>query len=199
MKTFYHLSALAACALLTGCGGMSSSQSTQTSGLPDNTHAASDVMRAGDKITIRLAGVPEGEYITEVQIPASGEVTVPLLTQSFQTIGQTTDALAAQISSAYKDGKIYTNPVVTVLPEEKFLSVGGDVRGPTRIVYTPGMTLMGAINQCGGFTEYANKHAVSIIRGQQVIVVDCVHAMNVPGADPLVYPGDQINVRRTIF
>ena len=147
----------------------------------------------------RLEGVPDGGWVTEVLIPASGEITVSLLTQSFQCIGKTTDALAAEITEAYKSQKIYTNPKVTVIPEEKFLTVGGDVRGPTRVIYTPGLTLMGAINSCGGFTEYANKRNVSIIRGQQVIVVDCVQAVRVPGADPLVYPGDSITVKRTMF
>jgi hypothetical protein len=32
-----------------------------------------------------------------------------------------------------------------------------------------------------------------------VIVVDCVRAISTPGADPAVYPGDQIYVPRTMF
>jgi len=55
------------------------------------------------------------------------------------------------------------------------------------------------LNSCGGFTEYANRRAVRIIRGQQVIVVDCVKAVGTIGADPPVYPGDQIYVPRTMF
>jgi len=156
-------------------------------------------MRAGDKVTIRLTGVPDGEYLIEVQIPTTGDVTVPLLTRSFKALGRSTSDLAAEISQAYKTDKIYTNPQVTVLPEERFVSLGGDVRGPTRVAYTPDLTLLTAINSCGGFTEYADRRHVRVVRGQQVFYVDCVKAATTPGADPALYPGDQITVPRTIF
>jgi protein involved in polysaccharide export with SLBB domain len=58
---------------------------------------------------------------------------------------------------------------------------------------------MSTINACGGFTEYANRRAVRIIRGKQVMEVDCVKAAGTPGADPAVYPSDQIWVPRTMF
>lgn len=156
-------------------------------------------MRVGDKIIIRLTGVPDGGFINEVQIPVSGQVTVDLLTQSFQASGITPADLAAQITAAYKTQKIYTNPNVSVLPEESYVNVLGDVRTPSRVVYTPDMTLLTAIISCGGFDEYANRRAVRITRGQQVIVVDAITVAKTPGADPPLYPGDQINVPRTPF
>ena len=156
-------------------------------------------MRVGDKITVRLSGVPDEGFFNEIQIPASGSITVPLLTQSFQAAGRNASELAAEIANAYKSQKIYTNPVVTVLPEEQFVNVGGDVRGPTNVVWRPDSTLMSAINACGGFTEFANRRSVRILRGQQVMYVDCVKAAQTPGADPAVYPGDQIYVPRTPF
>lgn len=158
-----------------------------------------DFIRVGDKVTIRLSGVPDEGYFNEIQIPTSGEITVPLLTQSFPAAGHTTAELAAEITDAYKSQKIYTNPVVTVIPEERYITVGGDVRSPSNAPYRPDMTLMSSINLCGGFDEYANRHAVRIIRGSQVIQVDCVAAAQSPGADPPVYPGDQIYVPRTMF
>ena len=45
------------------------------------------------------------------------------------------------------------------------------------------MTLLAAINSCGGFDEYANKKMIRIIRGQQIIVIDAVQAAKVPGTD----------------
>jgi protein involved in polysaccharide export with SLBB domain len=156
-------------------------------------------MRVGDKITIQLAGVPDEGWIHEFQIPASGDVTVPLLTQTFHAAGRNTAELGAEIADAYKSQKIYTNPVVTVLPEDRYVNVGGDVRSPSNIVWRPDSTLMSTINACGGFTEYAKRQAVRILRGKQVIEVDCVRAAQSPGADPAVYPGDQIYVPRTMF
>jgi polysaccharide export outer membrane protein len=158
-----------------------------------------DLMRVGDKITIQLAGVPDDGWIHEFQIPNSGDVTVPLLTQSFHAAGTSVAELAAQITAAYKDQKIYTNPVVTVLAEERYVNVGGEVRSPSRVLYSADSTVMSTINSCGGFTEYANKRQVRILRGSQVYYVDCVKATLTPGADPPVYPGDEIDVPRTMF
>lgn len=200
MKNIYCFSVLLACALLSGCGGMSSNSAPPPVPVANSdSHAPSDVMRVGDKISIRLTGVPEGEFFNEIQIPESGDVTVPLLSQPFHAVGHTTGELAAEITAAYKENKIYTNPNIIVIPEERYMNVGGDVRSPSRVQYTPDSTLMSTINSCGGFTEYANRRAVRIIRGQQVIQVDCVAAAKTPGADPPVYPGDQIYVPRTIF
>ena len=162
--------------------------------------APSDAIRVGDKLTIRLTGVPSGEdYINEIQVPDTGDITLPDLTRTFHAAGLRPGELAGQITTAYKDDKIYTNPNVTVIPEERFVNVGGDVRGPSRVLYTPDMTLLTAINSCGGFTEYANRKAVRITRGQQIIIINCVQATAVPGTDPALYPGDVIYVPRTIF
>jgi len=196
MKTLAYLGSLLAFALLTGCGGGSSSPSAPP---PAGDPAVSDVMRPGDKIDIHLSGVPDPGYFNELQIPPSGDIRVDLLTQSFHAAGKTPSELAAEITDAYKSQKIYTNPVVNILPEERFINVGGDVRGPSSVVWRPDSTLMSTINSCGGFTDYANRRAVRILRGKQVIYVDCVKAIQTPGADPAVYPGDQVYVPRTPF
>ena len=197
MKTLACFSAFWACALLTGCGifGSHSPSTPAMAGGPP----ANAVIRVGDKITVRLTGVPDSGFFNEIQVPASGDITVDLLTQSFHAAGRNPAEVAAEIAEAYKSQKIYTNPVVTVLLEERYINVGGDVRGPTNVVWRPDSTLMSTINSCGGFTEFANRRAVRILRGKQVIEVDCVKAVNTTGADPPVYPGDQIYVPRTMF
>jgi protein involved in polysaccharide export with SLBB domain len=160
---------------------------------------ASDLVRVGDKITIQLSGVPDGGYFVEKQIPPTGEFSLPYLTQTFVATGKTTSQLAQEVTSAYKAQKIYTNPVVTVLAEERFITVGGEVRTPTNVVYRPDLTLVGVINSCGGFTEFANRKSVRVIRGKDVFYVDCIRAVAVPGNDPAVYAGDQIYISRTPF
>jgi protein involved in polysaccharide export with SLBB domain len=156
-------------------------------------------MRVGDRITVRLSGVPDEGYFTEVLIPASGDITLPYLTQPIHAAGIGTAELQGIITDNYKSQKIYTNPIVTVLPEERYVVVSGDVRGPTNVVWRPNLTLMTAINQCGGFTDYADKSHVRIIRGQQRLQYDCIQALQTPGADPAVLPEDQIFVPRTMF
>jgi len=156
-------------------------------------------MRAGDHVVIRLAGVPDDGYILEKEIPDTGDIVVPYLTQPFHFTGQTCPEMAAEIAAAYRDQKIYTNPNVTILPGDRYVSVGGEVRTPNRVLYAADLTLLSAINSCGGFTEYANRKAVRITRGKDTFQVDCVQAQRGTGTDPAIYPGDQIYVPRTIL
>jgi protein involved in polysaccharide export with SLBB domain len=201
MKTLVRLGAslfcvLVACSALTGCGG--GGPSTPVPG-PGGTDFTKDIIRVGDKITIQLSGVPDGGFYVEKQIPPSGDINLPLLTQTFHAAGKTTSALSLEITDAYKSQKIYTNPVVTVLAEERYVTVGGDVRSPSNVPYRPDLTLIGTLNSCGGFTEFADRRHVRVIRGKDVFYVDCIKAAATPGADPAVYPGDQIYVPRTPF
>ena len=162
--------------------------------------STSDSIRVGDKITVRLIGVPQGEeYVNEIQVPESGDITVPDLTQTFHVAGMRPGDLANRIASAYREAKIYTNPNVTVNPEERYVNITGDVKQPLRVVYTPDLTVLGAISAAGGFDEYADKRHVRILRGSQLMILDAQKATNTPGADMIVYPGDQITVPRTIF
>ncbi len=196
VKTLHLFVLLGSSLLLAGCAGTSNFNAKSSA----SGTTPSDSIRVGDKVTIRLTGVPADDaYINEIQIPESGEITLPALTRSFHAVGQLPGQLAAQITDAYKEEKIYTNPNITIIPEERFVNVGGDVRGPARVIYTPDLTLLSAINSCGGFTEYADKHHVRIVRGSQVIIIDAVMAARTPGADPVVYPGDQITIPRTLF
>ncbi len=201
MKTLVRFGAFSlfvfTCALLIGCGGGGTPPPTGPNGLP--LGFASDIIRVGDKITIQLSGAPDGGFFVEKQIPPSGDFTLPYLTQTFQALGKTTPQLAQEVTEAYKAQKIYTNPVVTVLAEERFVTVGGEVRGPTNVPYRPDLTIVGVINTCGGFTEFANRKSIRVIRGKQVFYVDALKAVSSPGNDPPVYPGDQIYVSRTMF
>lgn len=198
MKPLAVLLALSTFCLLAGCVSSGPPIATYQPGVQKGAVPA-DTIRVGDKITIRVSGVPDQVPVDEIQVPASGMITMDLLSGSFQAAGRTSAQLASDITAAYVSQKIYTSPVVTVIPEDRYVNVGGDVRSPARIVYTTDSTVMSTINACGGFDEYANRRAVRVIRGSQAFEVDCVKAAQSPGADPAVYPGDQIYVPRTVL
>ncbi len=198
MNNLVRVGALLVCMLLTGCGGGGGSQS-YTPPAATSSQGQRDTIRAGDKITVRLTGVPDGGYFIELPIPPSGDIKVNLLTQSFHAEGKTPDELGLEITQAYKAQKIYNNPEVTVLPEDRFVIVGGDVRSPSNVIWRADATVMSTIYSCGGFTEFANRHQVRVIRGKDKFYVDCVKAIQDPGSDPAVYPGDQIYVLRNPF
>jgi protein involved in polysaccharide export with SLBB domain len=198
VKALPLLGILLSSILLSGCLGGGGAATDNSA--PSASMVPSDAMRVGDKVTITLAGVPQGEdYVHEFQIGDSGDINVPNLTQNFHAVGIRPAELASEIATAYRNSRIYTNPNVTVIPEDRFVNVSGDVRAPLRVLYTPDLTLLGVISAAGGFDEYADKHKVRIVRGTQLIVVDAQKATNTPGGDVLVYPGDQITVPRTIF
>jgi polysaccharide export outer membrane protein len=195
VKTLPLLGFVLGALLLSGCGG-----SNNAPAAPNAAVVPSDAIRAGDKITITLAGVPQGsEYVHEYQVSDTGDIAVPDISQPFHAVGMRSGELADRITEAYKANKLYTNPNVTVIPEERYVNVGGDVRNPMRVIYTPDLTVIGAINAAGGFDEYADKHHVRIVRGTQVITLDGARAQRIAGLDPIVFPGDQITVPRTIF
>lgn len=195
MRTLPLLGFVLGSLLLSGCGGSNYAPASSSAAV-----VPSDAIRAGDKITIRLTGVPTDEsYINEYQVPDTGDITVPDMSQPFHAAGMQAGELADRITEAYKASKIYTNPNVTVIPEERYVNIGGDVRSPMRVLYTPDLTLIGAINAAGGFDEYADKHHVRIVRGTQVITIDGAQAQRGAATDPVVYPGDQIMVPRTFL
>lgn len=188
----------------------SSSNTTDNPPLPASTGAdtnapaaSQDVIRAGDIIVVRLSGIPNPDqdgYITQIQVPANGEITVALINHPFQTIGRTTADVAAEITEAYKSGKIYKNPVVTINEAERYVNVDGDVVRPQRVVYTQDLTLTAAISACGGFTEYAKKGAVRILSpGQPTRTVNAVEASKNRAADPVLHAGDHVYVPRSPF
>jgi polysaccharide export outer membrane protein len=197
----FSLAFVVICLGLAGCGALGGGSSTAESAPPPApaVTGAADTIRPGDKITVRLTGVPDDGYMNEIEVSPSGQISVPLIAQPFQAAGLLPADLANNIMTAYRQQRIYSNPNVVVLAEERFVNVGGDVRTPSRVPFTPDLTLLSAINFCGGFTEYANRRDIHIVRGSQVITVNGARAQSVPGADPQLYPGDQINVPRTIF
>ena len=159
-------------------------------------------LRPGDTIELRLGGVPTsdvsqvtGSYVVDNQ----GFINLAYINKI--SIGGKTAAQAADsIESAYKGAQIYTNPTVTISTMVgRFVNVGGEVRSPSRIPFTPDLTLMSAINAAGGPTEFANPKKVRLIRGKEVMVIDTRKILSDPSLDLPVKPGDQIFIEQSIF
>jgi protein involved in polysaccharide export with SLBB domain len=205
VKTFCRISLFVFTALLTGCvggGGNTSSAplpSPQQTDYPENVPFAKVVLHAGQYVDVQLSGVPDGGYTLAMEIPASGDISLPFLSQPFHAAGITAADLGNQITDAYKTQKIYTMPVVTVTPHISWVNVYGDVRAPQRVSYTSDMTLLTAIIACGGFDEYADRRHVRITRGKNLTVIDAITVAANPGSDPSLYPGDMVYVPRTPF
>jgi protein involved in polysaccharide export with SLBB domain len=73
------------------------------------------------------------------------------------------------------------------------------VNGARRIYYSKDLTVLGAIATCGGFTNFADRDQVKILRGDQVIIFDAKAALKDPRRDMAILPDDKIFVPRSPF
>ena len=205
--------------LLAGCGGFgsfpsSTSTPAATSSPSPNSSAAvapgaspnsaapagNDLLRVGDVLSVRLSGVPaEDEGVYEIKIGDQGDISMPLLAGTFHAAGLTTSQLKDEIESAYRDRKIYSTPNVTIVPELRYVNASGEVRSPQRIPFTNDLTVLKAITAAGGFSDYANRHDVHLLRGGSLIHFDATQALKDPSLDIPLQAGDQIQVSRSAF
>jgi polysaccharide export outer membrane protein len=164
-----------------------------------NSGFSIDRIAVGDVIRVMYeASVPIAP--TEIQVPETGLVTIHMGEQ-VQVAGK----MAADVSKDIRDlftvkKQMYKRLSVNVQVLGRTVSVGGEVRATGSFPFEGGMTVLKAVNRAGGFTEYANRREVRVTRinGQQ-ITVDCKAAMKKPELDLPLYPGDRIEVVRSIL
>ncbi len=160
-------------------------------------------LRDGDQVEIRLGGVPADE-VSQVTGPytvdGEGFVNLPHIGK-VRASGLTQAQLQSSIESSYKSLQIYTNPTVTVSMSNsaRFVDVGGDVRAPQRVAFTPDLTVLGAITASGGFTEYAKQTEVKLLRDGKVTVINIKDVRKDPTKDVKLKPGDKIEVPQSFW
>jgi protein involved in polysaccharide export with SLBB domain len=158
-------------------------------------------LRIGDSLELRLGGVPSGD-ISQITgsyvVDNSGCINLAYVNK-ISVAGKTAAQAADSIEAAYKGGEIFTNPTITISTQGqgRFVNVGGEVKSPNRIVFTPDLTLMTAINAAGGMSEFANAKKVRLIRGKEVMIIDTKKILSDPSLDIAVKPGDQIFVEQS--
>jgi polysaccharide export outer membrane protein len=158
-----------------------------------------DRIAVGDIIRVMYeASVPIAP--SEIQVPETGLVTIHMGEQ-VQVAGR----MAADVSKEIRDlftvkKQMYKRLSVNVQVLGRTISVGGEVRATGSFPFEGGMTVLKAVNRAGGFTEYADRKKVRITRvnGQQ-ITVDCKAALKKPELDLPLYPGDRVDVMRSIL
>lgn len=192
---------------VSGCVTKKSSSTTLTlrelSG-DENARLAQGIrLRSGDIIDVRLGGVPreEIEQVTGTySVDTQGFLNVPQVGR-VRADGLTQEALQTAIEETYRAKGIYSNPTVTVSvpPTARFVNVGGEVRLPQRVPYTPDLTVLSAITAAGGVTEYASQTRIRLYRGLESIPVSLRKIRRDPGNDIPLQPGDTIEVMRSFF
>lgn len=154
-------------------------------------------LRPGDAMTISLLGIPE-PVTTSVQVDEQGLVRLQYI-GAVQAAGLTTAELSQRIRDTYIEKKFYTAIDVAVNVTERYVYIGGEVQRPGRIPWSPDLTLAKAVQSAGGFTLYAKETRVLLTRDRQAHEFDVKLAQRKPEQDPLLFPGDSIQVPRSAF
>lgn len=165
---------------------------------PIALHAQDAVLRSGDTVELRIGGVPT-EEIQQVSGPytVDGEGFLNLPHIGKVRAAQATQAqVQAAIESSYRSQQIYTNPSITLLVPDtaRFVNTTGEVKAPQRVPFTADLTLLGAISASGGFTEFADRGKVRLLRDQKTTIYNAKEILKDPSKDVRLKPGDQVDV-----
>lgn len=160
---------------------------------------STSVLREGDYVQVQLKGVPAPEEASlDFSLNEQGTIAMPHL-PPIRALGKSTGVLEREIEEMYKAQRIFTDPKVSVLVGGRYINVMGEVRMPQRVLYTTDLTMLKAVAAAGGFTDYANKRAVRVHRGKEVVEIHAGRALKDPSEDPPLKPGDTVEVKRSIF
>ncbi len=138
--------------------------------------------------------------LADVPVRPDGKITVPLI-DDVQAVGLTTDELKAVLTQELSE--FIQNPTVTVVvlaPLSKRAYVLGEVRGAGPIALGSEMRVLDAITAAGGFTPFAKKSGVRVLRyieGKELSYTfnyDAYVAGRAPGTNVVLHPGDTVLV-----
>jgi polysaccharide export outer membrane protein len=158
------------------------------------------VFRVGDLIIVNFSDTLEPLQPHEERIKEDGYITLPLI-GPVKAVGKTPGELQKEIQEKYVP-KYYRRLTVTVKyqAQELSYSVLGEVRMPGPKAYLGVTTVTQAIGAAGGLTDYASKRNIWLIRANGTkIKVNYRKAISDPHFDPQVFPGDSINVEKSIW
>jgi polysaccharide export outer membrane protein len=125
--------------------------------------AADYRLTAGDKLRIEV--YKDAQLSQSLQVRPDGKITLPLV-GDVVAAGHTSIELRDSISSSLKE--YICNPVVTVMVVEttpQVVYVTGEVTHPGALPLSTGrMSILQALAMAGGFTDFANRKDITILR-----------------------------------
>lgn len=163
-----------------------------------NENDADEKFKVGDQIQIKFSGVTDTPKDRFDIVAPDGTIDLDLI-GTVEVAGKTRLELQQTLKDKY--GQYYKRLIITVLPNNRFVYVHGQVRVPDRYPYEDGMSVLQAIAAAKGFTDFARTSKVQVTRdsNRDVITVDGVKALEDPSYDVPVYSGDTIYVPRRYF
>ncbi len=175
----------------TGCGTTGGTAQRAGAERP----ALVDVLKKGDLVEVTFSGNPTPPEDKAERIKDDGTITLPLI-GAVVAEGKKPGELQKYIHDQYVP-RFYQRLTVTVRTENRVFFVDGEVKSPGQILYSGEMTVLGAIASAGGFTDFAAKGRVELIRATgEKLEINASRAAQNPAANVPVLPGDYIYVPR---
>lgn len=196
-RSLLFLVVIVALAALNGCESAPSAGATVGRNPKAAASSSAAQLRSGDSLTVMLSGIPDASN-NPVQIDEQGSISLPFL-GVIPAAGMNTGELSNAIRQAYLERKFYTSISVSVTVTERYVYIGGEVQRPGRIPWSPDLTLAKAVQSAGGFTLYAKETKITLTRDRKAYEFDVRLAQRQPDEDPLLFPGDSIQVPRSAF
>jgi protein involved in polysaccharide export with SLBB domain len=156
-------------------------------------------LNVGDLVIVTLSGIETPPSPHEEKIKEDGTITLTYL-GAIKASGRTPGELQRDIREQYIARGYYRETLnVTVRAQQRSFYVGGQVRSPSSYPYAEGMTVLKAIQSAGDFNEFAKRTKVQVTRADgRTLIVNCKKALTNPALDIPIYPGDSINVPRSL-
>jgi protein involved in polysaccharide export with SLBB domain len=181
---------------LAGCAGTSYDPAMPPGGFT-GTNLYSPAFVVGDVVSVEFSGFDAAPPLHSEKIKEDGTINLPEV-GSVQAAGKTPVELQKELTELYK--RFYRNLTVTVHDVDRSYTVGGEVRSTGEQKWSTGTDLIKAIQASGGFTEFANRKKIRLIRNGKTEIVNYVKAVEDPEHYVvLIYPKDQIIVPRSIW
>lgn len=186
--------------LLVGCSTPTAAPSTgvDPATAPVTPGLTSTEYRPGDRINIDFTDNPGLPSNWQQTIREDGTITLPL-GHTVRAAGLRKGDLEVAIRDTYVP-HILRRLTVNVRAEQRSYFVSGEVRNEGQKEHTGLITVMKAVSAAGGFTDFANKSKIEVIRANgEKISVNGKKIGDDPSKDVPVYPGDRVHVHRRIF
>jgi len=196
----YAVATLAASLLITGAAFASEKKDDkkQTAQPP----ALTDEYRLGPGDKLRIEVYKDPQLSQSVQVRPDGKITLPLV-GDVAAAGKTSVELRDAIAGSLEE--YIAKPVVTVIVTEttpQVVYVAGEVNKPGALPLATGqMSIIQAIAMAGGFTDFANKKDIRVLRksatGLQTLRFNYKEAIDDESRrEPLpLLPGDTVIVK----
>lgn len=188
---------------LAACGTTGGSKARDTSAQPET---GDYVIGAGDQLEIHVRDNPD--LSVNLPVRPDGKISVPLI-EEVEAAGRSPASLSSELEERL--AKYVRDPNVTVIVQEFVgtysdqIRIIGEAVEPRAIAYREGMTVLDAIIQVGGLTEFAAGNRTKLVRRRdgdtlryQVRLADLLNDGAIEENRPL-RPGDILIIPEAYF